>query len=348
MMNFDNCKIDRIVIHEIGNKYEGGALRLSASGFGVEDPDIHALLKNYFLSPFKKEASFRFAPVEDDLGNNIVRAAARSVFDGEAGIHEASVAIARHLFDQSNHPNIKAGELYVVHFRDCLVDDGPCDALGIFKSENKDTFLKIILNDDSYHVERESGINIKKMDKACLVFNVEPESGYRVSVLDRTNSSEALYWTTDFLNLLQRDDDYFQTSNYLKLCKDFVRDVYNQDNDVSKADQIDLLNRSLDYFKNADTFNESLFKEEVVGDPAVAGAFDEYKSYYQEQNEVSLHDQFDVSAGAVKDGKRYFRHVLKLDKNFHVYIHGQKKYIEKGYDPERDMNYYKLYFREEN
>ena len=30
-----------------------------------------------------------------------------------------------------------------------------------------------------------------------------------------------------------------------------------------------------------------------------------------------------------------------MDKNFHVYIHGQKKYIEKGYDSDRDMNYYK-------
>ena len=348
MMNFDNSKIDHIVIHEIGNKYEDGALRLSASEFSVEDSDIHGILKNYFLSPFKKDAYYRFAPVEEELSNNIVCGAIRAVFEDTSCFYDASVAIAQHLFEQSNHPNIKAGELYVVYFRDCLLDEGACDAIGIFKSENKDTFLKVILNDESYHVERESGINRKKMDTACLVVNVESENGYKISILDRTNSTEALYWTTDFLNLLQLDDDYFQTSNYLKLCKDFVREVYNQENDISKADQIDLLNRSIDYFKNAETFNESLFKEEVVNDPGVISAFDEYKNYYQEQNDVALHDQFDVSGSAVKDGKKYFKHVLKLDKNFHVYIHGQKKYIEKGYDPERDMNYYKLYFREEN
>ena len=49
----------------------------------------------------------------------------------------------------------------------------------------------------------------------------------------------------------------------------------------------------------------------------------------------------------LKDEKKYFKHVLKLDKNFHVYIHGEKKYIRKGYDPDRDMNYYVLYFRNE-
>lgn len=348
MMNFDNCKIDNIVIHEIGNKYEDGTLRLSVSGFSVEDSDIHGMLRSYFLSPFKKEAYYHFAPMEEELANNIVYNAIHAVFNDPSEFYDASVAITQHLFEQSNHPNIKAGELYIVHFQDCLLDEGTCDAIGIFKSENKDTFLKIILNNDSYHLEQESGINIKKMDKACLVFNVESEYGYKISILDRTNSAEALYWTTSFLNLQQRDDDYFQTSNYLKLCKDFVKDVYNQENEISKADQIDLLNRSIDYFKNAETFNEALFKDEVVNDPEIINAFDEYKSYYQEQNDVALHEQFDVSGSAVKDGKKYFKHVLKLDKNFHVYIHGQKKYIEKGYDPERDMNYYKLYFREEN
>lgn len=348
MMNFENTQIARIVIHDIGNKYEDGQLRLSESPFTVEDPDIHALLKNYFLSPFKKDAYFRFAPVEGELCNNLVNEAVRHVFEESDSFLESSITIARHLFEQSNHPNIKPGEMYVVHFHDCLLDEGPCDAIGIFKSENKDTFLKIILNDNSYQLERESGINIKKMDKACLVFNTDGENGYKVCILDKTNSTEALYWTTDFLNLIQREDDYFQTSNYLKLCKDFVKDVYNQENDIPRADQIDLLNRSIDYFKNAETFNEALFKEEIVGDPGIINAFDEFKNYYEEKNDIALQDQFGISNGAVKDGKKYFRHVLKLDKNFHIYIHGQKKYIEKGYDPERDMNFYKLYFREEN
>ena len=82
-----------------------------------------------------------------------------------------------------------------------------------------------------------------------MVFNVESENGYRVSILDKTNSTEAVYWTTDFLGLEQCEDNYFQTSNYLKLCKDFVQEVYNQENDIPKADQIDMLNRSIDYFK---------------------------------------------------------------------------------------------------
>ena len=39
--------------------------------------------------------------------------------------------------------------------------------------------------------------------------------------------------------------------------------------------------------------------------------------------------------------------VLKLDKNFHIYIHGDKKLIEKGFDDGKAMSFYKVYFKEE-
>ncbi|WP_251619969.1 nucleoid-associated protein [Odoribacter lunatus] len=347
MISFDNCEIVNIVIHNIGNKYEGGELVLSEACFLPEDTDVLGLLKNYFLASFKKDAFYNFLAYEGDLMNNPVYASSTSIFRDNSQFYEQSLNIARQLFEQSNNPNIKAGELYVVHFRNCNIEEGVCDAIGIFKSETKDTFFKIVMNKNTYQLESESGINIKKLDKACLVFNVHPEEGYKTLVLDKTNSKEAVYWISDFLGLQPTNDSYFQTANYLNLCKDFVRDIYNEENDVSKADQIDMLNRSLNFFKEADVFSENRFKEEVVREPEVISAFENFKKQYEEENETPFSDTFPVSDFAVKDEKKYFRHVLKLDKNFHVYIHGQRRYIEKGYDTARDMNYYKLYFRDE-
>ena len=40
--------------------------------------------------------------------------------------------------------------------------------------------------------------------------------------------------------------------------------------------------------------------------------------------------------------------VIKLDKNFHIYVHGESNMSEKGYDQARQLNYYKLFFREES
>ncbi|NCE71500.1 nucleoid-associated protein [Odoribacter sp. Z80] len=347
MINFENCEIANIVIHHIGNKFEGDSLSLSDNCFLPEDTDVLHLLKSYFLSAFKKDAYYHFLPYEGELLNNPVYASATAVFSDQQAFYEQSVEMAQHLYEQSNNPNIKPGELYIVHFRNCNIEEGICDAIGIFKSETKDTFLKIVLNQNTYQLIGESGINIKKLDKACIIFNITPENGYKVCILDKTNTKEAVYWTTDFLGLEPGEDSYFQTANYLDLCKNFVKDIYNQENDVPRADQIDMLNRSINFFKDAEVFSEDRFKEEVVREPEVIHAFENFKSQYETDNNMNLSNEFAVSDYAVKDEKKYFRHVLKLDKNFHVYIHGEKKYIRKGYDAERDMNYYTLYFRNE-
>jgi hypothetical protein len=42
-----------------------------------------------------------------------------------------------------------------------------------------------------------------------------------------------------------------------------------------------------------------------------------------------------------------FKSVLKLDKNFHIYVHGNRQLIERGYDDEKGMNYYKVFFNNE-
>jgi hypothetical protein len=347
MVNFDNTELCNMVIHDIGNKYEGGQLHLSASDYLPDDMEIHTLLKGFFLAPFKREAFYRFTS-EDEASPNMIHEVAREMFHDQSRFHELSLLIAGHLFDQSNHPNIKPGELYVVYFKNCLLNQGLCDAIGIFKSENKDTFLKIYVEQEAYRLVSEQGINIKKLDKACLIFNTEQEDGYRVTILDKTNDTEALYWTHHFLGLEQREDDYFYTSNYLKMCKEFAEEIYNDDSNVTRVDQIDLLNRSIDYFKKADHFDEELFKEFVIAEPRAIQAFESFKDYYEGQNETGLKNSFPVSESAVKDEKRYFRHVLKLDKNFHVYIHGQRKFIERGYDEARAMNFYKLYFKDEH
>jgi hypothetical protein len=58
-------------------------------------------------------------------------------------------------------------------------------------------------------------------------------------------------------------------------------------------------------------------------------------------------DNFNISAAALKKQSRVFKSVLKLDKNFHVYIHGDRELIEQGVDPD-GRKFYKLYFREES
>ena len=121
----------------------------------------------------------------------------------------------------------------------------------------------------------------------------------------------------------------------------------DEDFDVSKADKIDFLNRSVDYFKKNETFDKQEFEEEVFGDSNVIESFRKFDQTYRQENEVELADSFEISAQAVKKQARVFKNVLKLDKNFHIYIHGNREMIEQGVD-ENGRKYYKIYYEEEN
>ena len=68
---------------------------------------------------------------------------------------------------------------------------------------------------------------------------------------------------------------------------------------------------------------------------------------YRENKQIELNNQFDISAKAVKKQARAFKSVLKLDKNFHIYIHGDRNMIEQGIDND-GRKFYKIYYQEEN
>lgn len=130
--------------------------------------------------------------------------------------------------------------------------------------------------------------------------------------------------------------------------KNFVTEQLDQEFEVNKADKIDLLNRSLNYFKEKETYVEDEFAEIVLGNDQAISSFKNYKQQFEERFDVELAGGFDISAQAVKKQARVYKSVLKLDRNFHIYIHGDKELIEKGFDDEKGMNFYKVYYKEES
>ena len=61
-----------------------------------------------------------------------------------------------------------------------------------------------------------------------------------------------------------------------------------------------------------------------------------------------VNQNFLVNDRAVKKMARYFKSVIKLDSNFHIYVHGKREWIERGFDEEKKLNYYKTFFEKEN
>jgi len=221
------------------------------------------------------------------------------------------------------------------------------DAVGIFKSETLHSFLKVSGTAGDFALHYDEGISIEKPDKGCLVLNTHQHDGFKVCMLDRSSKgADAQHWK-DFLSLKPCDDSYHTTKQFMDIAKNFVTKQLTEEFEVTRAEQIDLLNRSVDYFKSNDTFDKREFEKQVFSEPEVIESFRKFDESYSEQHAIDSANSFAISPQAVKKNLKVFKSVLKLDKNFHIYIHGDKNLIEKGFDKDKGMNFYKVYFKDE-
>jgi len=342
----DEINILHMALHRVGNKTNNDGIRFSKEELDLED-DILALLKHYFLSPFKSETRYHLSH-ESDLSMNEVYTYAQQVFGQPDKFLDTSVNLAKHLYANSLHPKIKSGDFYVVLFENCIVDGVRTQALGMFKSESRETYLKVFPSKDTYDIKSDQGININKLDKGCLIYNLEEEDGYVVEAIDNLNKSEAHFWFDEFLHLTERRDAYYQTEQALAMTHKFVTSYLPDKFEMDKADEAEMLNNSAKFFKENEAFDLEAFADKVLEHPDLANTFKSYKTEYEEEYKIQIDDQFDISEKATRKQSKNFKSVLKLDKNFSLYIHGDRRYIEKGRDDEKQMHYYKLYFNEEH
>ncbi len=341
MIDYSDCNIELIAVHHVGNKTNEEDLLLSKNLMNIADEKVKNLLLRYFLNPFDFPEFYSFDSDSNDFTNNPMFNFAMQVFAEPERLHKFSVDIAKHLFEISVHPQIKAGDLFVVYFTNIKINDEITDALGIFKSENRQEFLKLQNSDNNFLISYDDGINIEKLDKGCLIFNIELDRGFNVCIVDKSSKSvEARFWKDNFLQIKPLSDDYHQTKNTMVLAKNFVTDYLKEEYELSKADQIDYLNKSADYFKTHQKFQKKDFEKEVFGNEKMIRSF---RDYHNENDEAPDLNEFDISTEAVKKQLKLYKSILKLDNNFHIYIHGNRQMIERGVDSD-GRKFYKIYY----
>jgi len=349
MLDFSLVTLKTVSVHQTGNKTNGEPLLVSKAPISNVDENLENILLKYLLKPFHQPTYYHLTFSNDDHALNPVYHYAAQCFENPNNFHIQSIHLAKHLYETALHQNIKPGDLYVAQFNDVQYEGNLVACIGIFKAETKDHYLKMQRNGANFDVNSEAGTPADKLDKGCLILNIEHEKGFKVCVVDKlSKSAEALYWRDQFLKIKPCADNYHFTENFLTLAKEFLTKQITEEYDVSKAEQIDLLNRSVGYFKDHEKFDQQEFSKEVFGDhEGLITSFKDFKSQAELTYEMDLQDGFDISNQAVKKQARIFKSVLKLDKNFHIYIHGNKNLIEKGTEPD-GRKFYKIYFTEES
>jgi hypothetical protein len=346
-MIFTEASLDRLTVHYTGNKQNGGALLVSKQE-QVPDDGIREKMREALLQKFTnchERYAFHHA---SSLEFNEVYNFVQRIFREPAEFYELSLKIAAHLFEVSVHPKIKPGEIYITLFSNILIDDRSVNAIGLFKAETKTLFADLIPSVDDLDLQLKEGVELSRLDKGCLILDQEEQEGYELMIFDANGKGEeALYWKDKFLSVMIRQNEFLHTHGFLSMTKDYVTQHMPDEFEVSKTEQIDILNRSMDYFKTHGNFNKSEFEEEVLHHEDIINSFRKYDENYRKANELDQLNEFEISPQAVKKQARVFKSVIKLDKNFHIYIHGDRQLIEKGYDDALQKHYYKIYFEQE-
>lgn len=345
ILDLTDVALNQLITHRVGNKMREEGFTLSDAPVSL-DEDTQTLLLQYFFHSVRADEFFAFHHPEGLEESKMYQRAA-SLFAGEADFVALSCDVAEELYQKSVHPKIKEGELCVAYLTNLVLDGEVVEALAFFKSESQLPFLKMKPRGKKYDITSDYGFELKGLDKACIIFNTGKADGFRVLIVDTASrSAEAQFWRDDFLGLQPVRNDYVQTNQFLSIAKEFVTRQMPEEFEVSPADRIDLLNRSVEYFKKNDTFDKSDFEQAVFQEPGVIESFRSFDENYRQEYDLPVEQQFEISAQAVKKQSKVFKSVLKLDKNFHVYIHGNRQLIEQGVD-ENGRKYYKLYYEEE-
>lgn len=349
---YTETKLIKLALHRVGNKSREEGIYPSKKLLSLNNEEMNNTLLQFFLGHFKTDNFYHFGH-SSDISLNEVYNYCQNIFNNDADsniFYEESVNILRQLYTCSDHNKINEGELYVAFFRDIIIDDELKDAIGIFKVETKDKFLKMRLDkDENWELYFEEGTNISKLDKGCLIFNLAAEDGYRIISVDM-KSSDAKYWRDEFLMLLQLHDDNFYTKTYLNLCKQYGKTQFENE---EKQDQITFLNKSLEYFNTNDSFDfENLASELFEEDEVKKENFRYYKNIYQEKEGLlPEEDTFFIAAPLVKKAERSFRKIIQLDTQVEIKINSatvhQDGIVEKGFDTDKGMHYYKIFYHEE-
>ena len=342
--NFINTRIAELVVHIVGNKIADDGVVLSKSCFTLSE-DLSNLLTNYFLGSFVSD-EYHHLHHDTNLNLNEVFSYVSEIFKNPNTFYLQSINLAKHLYNESVYPNIKEGEFYVALLKGVTFEGDEVDVVGIFKTEKKNIFLKTIVDEDSVNIKKDEGTDIKKLDKGCLIFNKERDKGYIVAIVDNTNNgSLSNYWIDDFLHVRKTKDTYTNTENMMSLTKSFITKDLSQSAIISKSEQIDLLNKSLQYFKNNELFKIHDFEHEVIAQPEIVERFRGFKGEYESSRDISIDEEFPLSHTAIKKQQRSYKRAINLDKKIQIIINGNSDRIEKGKDAKG--NFYKIYYNEE-
>ncbi|MEO0415705.1 MAG: nucleoid-associated protein [Verrucomicrobiota bacterium] len=343
-VNFSEAELMGMGLAKVGNpqRQEGLVTSQSPCKFSREDAD---LLTHCFLKSFRQLEQHKLEGGKD----NPLAGYAEKLFADWDALLDVSASIARHLYSNSNHPNIKSGDLCVALLDGILVDGAQCDGISIIKSESKVPFLQVTAEGEDLQLTTQQGIYPDKIDKGCLILNHGKDDGYVIYLFDRSGNTQ--FWSKDFVNAVPVQNEEYLTKRYTDMCNAFAKS--GEKDDEMRSQRAAVAKKAVSYMAETDDFNIDELQEVALEAPQMAEEFSAFKKNYEEEKVgVPLEENFAVSKKEAKKAERKIQSKMNLDVGVEMkFSPGFQKsadnFVDKGYDEEKRMNYIKIYYHEE-
>ncbi|MGV3059943.1 nucleoid-associated protein [[Pasteurella] aerogenes] len=272
LLDLGAAKVKKVIVHHVGNKFRDEGVMLSDAE-SEHDATLDDLLLKFFLAPVVNSENEYLLNHESDINLNLIKHYSSLVFKDENEFVTASVAIAKHLYISSTHPNIGGGEFIEILYDGIRINDLEVQAIGLFKIEAKNSYLDIKNNHHAINIVEKKGISVDSIQKGAVVLSVDNT----VFIVDNLGK-KTKYWLDSFIKAIPKNT----TKKYVQILGSVTKAI---------ANKISLPQEHLN-------FSEALANEDILS----INKLREISSPFIEKNHFdSIVDGIGVKSGLVVD-----------------------------------------------
>lgn len=196
-MEIGEAIVRSVIVHQVGNRLREESLVLANECSTLNEGITNVILGGYLRGIVNNKNLYLLAH-DTDIALNDVAYHVNGFFSDKLTFIELSQRLATHLYASAHHPNIAAGDVFVVLFDKLKVDETYRSAIGIYKAESKQQYISAKAEGNVRELEVLTGINPELIDKGALII----EGSELMYAIDRL-SSRTKYWIDDFLSAKQ-------------------------------------------------------------------------------------------------------------------------------------------------
>ncbi|QPB42758.1 nucleoid-associated protein [Rodentibacter haemolyticus] len=286
-LDLSAAKVRKVIVHKVGNKFRDEGVLLSEAE-SKRSSDLDDLLLKHFLIPVVNSGEEYTLTHESDINLNPIKHYSSLVFNDKDEFINSSIAIAKHLYMSSSHPNIGGGEFIEVLYDGIKNGDMTIQAIGLFRIENKNNYLDVNSHDGVISIIEKEGISIDSIQKGAIILSIEDS----VFIIDSLGK-KTKYWLDTFIKVAPKNT----SKKYTRILGEITKAI---------AKKIEVPSKVLD-------FSESLSEESVFS----VENLKKISSNFVDESEIdSIIDGVGVKYGVL------------IDKNFSLEKERLSKYIK--------------------